>query len=93
MATKRQPRDSRKTAKWQPKEAERYLIGVVVSQAPNTRARVRVYIRCSWGLAEVVGPLGVAHVAGLEEFLVHGESARERVWRVSDLGHLEVLVE
>lgn len=65
----------------------------------KTTPNILVYIRRArilgvvGMLSEIVGPLGVAHVAGLEEFLVHGESARERVRRVSDLGHLEVLVE
>ena len=45
------------------------------------------------GLAEVVLPLGVAHVAGFEELLVHSECAGERMRRVSRFGHLEVLVE
>ena len=41
----------------------------------------------------IIFPLGVAHVARLEEFLVHSQCAREGVRRMGSLAHFEVLAQ
>ena len=55
--------------------------------------RFLMFFLCKKKSTLIIFPLGVAHVARLEEFLVHSQCAREGVRRMGSLAHFEVLAQ